>query len=519
MLSHPHAGGFKAASKKEIEQVLKMGVFLMVSLDDQENHELIPLMWVFTYKFDTDGFLYKYKARLVVRGDLQTTKDETYAATLAARTFRALMAIAALFDMEIYQWDAINAFLNARLKDKVYCSPPPGFEHLGNQLQLLRALYGLKQAPNLWYNEFKKALEDMGFHEVPGVNCLYTNDKLIVFFYVDDIVALCMKQNIPELKEFEQRLTRRFEMRSMGELRWFLGIRIERDRSSRKIWLCQDSFIAKICNRFGITPSDRFPETPLPDEVIRPSEEEPELGRSRIYQQMVGSLAYLALIGRPDIAHDHSTMSRFLSNPSTRHVELVRRMLHYLLGTMYHAIELSSANTNAEAWLEEPEFYGASDAAFGDDPATRKSSQGYIFKLFGGTIDWKANLQRSVTRSTTEAELLSLSTAGAELQWWKRLFKGIMLDTQVEPTLYCDNLQTVNLMKKEAPKLDTKLRHVDVHQHWLRQEVQEKRINVQWIRTDLMPADGLTKHLPKQKHRRFMKQLGLVDIRKRIQGF
>src|SRR4051794_5750624 len=118
-------------------------------------------------------------------------------------------------------------------------------------------------------------------------------------------------------------------------------------------------------------------------------------------------------------------------------------MLHYLLGMMYHAIELSSANTNAEAWLEEPEFYGASDAAFGDDLATRKSSQGYIFKLFGGTIDWKANLQRLVTRSTTEAELLSLSTVGAELQWWKRLFKGIRLDTQVEPTLYCDNLQTV----------------------------------------------------------------------------
>ena len=85
-------------------------------------------MWVFSYKLDEDRYLDKYKARLVVRGDLCLSIDQdTYAATLAARVFRALMAIAAYFDLDIYQFDAINAFTNAYLDEDVFVRFPDGF--------------------------------------------------------------------------------------------------------------------------------------------------------------------------------------------------------------------------------------------------------------------------------------------------------------------------------------------------------------------------------------------------------
>ncbi|PZD30029.1 hypothetical protein A1F97_10211 [Pyrenophora tritici-repentis] len=161
----------------------------------------------------------------------------------------------------------------------------------------------------------------------------------------------------------------------------------------------------------------------------------------------------------------------------------------------------------------EPLFYGASDAAFADDLPTRRSSQGYLFMLYGMPIDWKATLQRSVTKSTTEAELLALSTAASELQAWNRLFKHIKLDLEMVPTIYCDNLQTVGVVTKHEDKLFTRLRHVDVHQHWLRQEVADGRISVQWKPTNLMPADGLTKILVRQKHAEFVRQLGLRDVK------
>ena len=120
-------------------------------------------MWVFKYIFDQEGFLVKYKARLCARGDLQTTRQDTYAATLAARIFRALMTIVAVFDLKTRQYDAVNAFANSPIDETTYCRPPDGWQQAGGSpnfsLRLLRALYGLKQSPSLWYRLLSEHLQ------------------------------------------------------------------------------------------------------------------------------------------------------------------------------------------------------------------------------------------------------------------------------------------------------------------------------------------------------------------------
>jgi hypothetical protein len=165
----------------------------------------------------------------------------------------------------------------------------------------------------------------------------------------------------------------------------------------------------------------------------------------------------------------------------------------------------------------DPIFFGASDAAFADDVETRRSSQGYVFQLFGMTVDWKSTLQRTVTKSTTEAELLALSLAGSEMEEWCHLFKGLSLKLNQTPIIWCDNQQTVGIVTKEQDKLSTKLKHVDIHQSWVRQEVEEHRLHVQWRSTNQMPADSMTKMLPRQKHIEFIQQLHLIDIRSKVQ--
>jgi len=105
------------------------------------------------------------------------------------------------------------------------------------------------------------------------------------------------------------------------------------------------------------------------------------------------------------------------------------------------------------------------------------------------------------------------------LYWWKRFFASIQLDPGHEAVVDCDNQQTIGILTKDLLKLTTKLWHVDIHQHWLRQEVQEKRLRINWVPTARMPADGLTKTLPRQKHENFVRQLGLVDIRDRLEDF
>jgi hypothetical protein len=157
-------------------------------------------------------------------------------------------------------------------------------------------------------------------------------------------------------------------------------------------------------------------------------------------------------------------------------------------------------------------FVPSSDASFASDPDTRQSHQGYLFSLYDGPIDWKAGKQRSVTTSSTEAELLALSATAKQSIWWSRAFTAIGYSPGHETRIQCDNAQTIRLVKETSAKLATKLRHVDIHNHWLRQEVQKGVIKLQWSPSAETLADGLTKALPKQKHQLFLQHLNLIKL-------
>lgn len=297
-------------------------------------------------------------------------------------------------------------------------------------------------------------------------------------------------------------------MRNLGELNWFLGVRIIRDWAARKLWLCQDSYLEKIAHRYHL--EDRKPAlTPLStfNDMLTKYDGKASAQDVHLYQQKVGSIQYATSITRPDAARAASKLAEHLLNPSPSHMDAADRVIGYLYGTRSLAIEYSPDGDNCEF---------SSDAAFADTE-DRKSSEGYLFKLFGGAVDWRATKQKTVTTSTTEAELLAISNAARETFWWTRFFRevGLELDSS-KPTILCDNSQTVGLIQKEEPDLKTRLRHVDIHHHWVRQESQNHHIQLQWIPTSQMPADGLTKPLPRQKHTQFVKMLGLTDIKSRI---
>ena len=183
------------------------------------------------------------------------------------------------------------------------------------------------------------------------------------------------------------------------------------------------------------------------------------------------------------------------------HQDAADQAILYLDGTRYYAIEYSASAAGQEIAYTHPKTLEiASDASFGNCATTRRSSEGYLFKLFGGPIDWVSVKQKTVTTSTTEAELLALTHAATEALWWNRLFEDIGFRLDHELVINCDNQQIIRLLTKDLPTLVTKLKHVDIRQHWLREQVADKRINITWISTSHMPADGLTKALPRQKH-------------------
>ena len=97
-------------------------------------------------------------------------------------------------------------------------------------------------------------------------------------------------------------------------------------------------------------------------------------------------------------------------------------------------------------------FICASDAAYADDTAMQQSTEGYLFQLFSRPINWRSTKQKTITMSTTEAELLTLSHASKETLWWKRLFGSLQLDPGHDITISCNNEQTVGLLSKMAPQ-------------------------------------------------------------------
>jgi transposase InsO family protein len=504
--SHRYGPEFKEAARTEYQTLEGRETFQVVP--KTPDIKVIPLTWVFTYKLDTDGYLTKFKARICVRGDLQPRSNkDTYAATLAARIFRTLMAMTAAYDLETHHLDAVNAFVNSQLDETVFCKFPDGFEQPDSCLLLLRALYGLRRSPLLWLQELSTTLKELGLKEVAGEPCLFINDDgVLVFFYVDDIVLLCRSGALPQLHKLRQALMQRYEMRNLGELSWFLGIRVIRDRGQRKLWLCQDSYIRKIATTFHLT-DRKPPATPLAIEELTPNTGRATAQEIYLYQRKIGSLVYATTITRADAARAANKLSEFLTNPSPRHQDAADRAISYLNGTHSLAIEFSASDAPHK-------FTCASDSAFADDPVTRHSTEGCLFQLFGGPIDWRSTKQRTVTTSSTEAELLALSHAAKEVLWWKRLFEAIQFNPGHEIAIKCDNKQTIRLVTAQVPHLVTKLKHIDIQHHWLRQEASKKTIQIEWVPTAEMPADGLTKALPRQKHEIFIKQLGLVDIAK-----
>jgi hypothetical protein len=146
MQAHPHSQAWLKATTEEFNKLLTNGTAQIATIpNDVEWRDVLPLTWVWKYKLDENGYLTKHKARLCVRGDLEKllSTEEAFAATLAARIFRALTAIAAYFDLELQQLDSISAFTNSTLRRKLYVRLPDGFRQAHKCLLLRRALYNI----------------------------------------------------------------------------------------------------------------------------------------------------------------------------------------------------------------------------------------------------------------------------------------------------------------------------------------------------------------------------------------
>ena len=506
---HRYGDQFKEDAQLEIRNLGARNCWEVTPIT-KDTGRLLPLKWVFTYKVDSQGLLQRCRSRIVVRGDLQEedTILSTYAATLAARSFRLAMGIAAKFDLEIDQYDVVNAFINAKREKSsslVYCQLPDGFKEFGKCARVDRALYGLRDSPALWYKDLCRTLTELRLCQCKEDHCIFVDElrKVFLLFFVDDVLIMYHKDDQSQAQDVVQGLKRAYELREMGEAKWFLGIRIMRNRALGTLVLTHETYIEKIAHKFGLATLSS-PSTPLPILELTKNKDQATPLQVKAYQEIVGSILYTGIMIRADVAYAASVLSHHLTNPSAEHMAAANWAIRYLFGSRFLAIRYCRD-------LPDQQLVIASDASFADDIETRRSSQGYTISLFGGLIAWRAARQATVTTSTTEAELRGVSDTAREIIALQRLFGELRLELGESWTILCDNQQTIRLVVGENERITTKLRHVDIQNMWLRQEHQKGLFDISYVPTNEMPADGLTKNLPRFKFERFKALLNFYN--------
>ena len=172
--------------------------------------------------------------------------EEVFAPVARIEAIRLFLAYASFMGFMVYQMDVKSAFLYGTIDEEVYVSQPPGFidpEHPDKVYKVVKALYGLHQAPRAWYETLAKYLLKNGFHRGKIDQTLFIKknkgDILLVQVYVDDIIFGSTKKQM--CKEFEKLMKDQFQMSSMGELTFFLGLQVQ--QNSDGIFISQDKYV------------------------------------------------------------------------------------------------------------------------------------------------------------------------------------------------------------------------------------------------------------------------------------
>lgn len=486
---------------EELMSLAEKGVYEEVELPPGK--KALPSKWVYKIKRDEKGKVERYKSRYVAKGFLQKIDEETtitHAPTSSAITFRILLAMAAENDWEIDQLDVKTAFLNGELEEELYMRPPPGFDKHGRVWRLKRAIYGLRQAASAWHAKLQKALTGADFQISESDPCLYTythqGEQVYVVIHVDDCLVFGGKAGVDCAKAIIMSL---FEVKDGGPVVFFLGMQVIRDRKRRTLWLGQTQYAKDILQRFGMSEC-KARTSPL-DNNFQLTEEGELLDVDQPYSAMVGSLLYLAMQTRPDIAHAVCMMARFVSAPRDQHWAAGKSVLRYLAGTVDLGL----------LYGQTQELTGYTDSDFAGDKIARKSTSGMVFTMNGAAVSWSSKLQTVVATSTCEAEMIAASAAVKEGLYISKVMADIT--GSYNPTLiYGDNQAALALMKNVCAGAQNRTKHFDVALNFARYRVMLGDTVMRYIATGKMVADVMTKQVPGPAFRKHRDALGVRRV-------
>lgn len=487
---------WEEAMNVEINNLINRKVFTLVPRP--VDRKVVSCRWHLKKKFNPDGSIMKYKARLVARGFTQREGidyHETFAPSSRQESLKAFLAVNGNRDWEVIQLDVVGAFLYGELDKEVYLAQPEGFvdpifpDHVW---KLNQSLYGLKQSARQWYHCLTDQLKTIGFVAAqadPSMYILKHNEVITatIIVHVDDILLAGTQSSITTV---EKLLKDRFKLTRNEDVSNFLSFDISRDRKMKTFTLNQAGYVHDLVEQHCLE-NARPVYTPCDDE-FRNLRKNEDLSHTthHPYCSLVGALLWLSNGTRPDITFAVNRLSSFMSSPTDVHWKGAQRVLIYVRDTADYSITVGGNNLVLS---------GHSDSDWAEQREDRRSTTGFVFCLGPNPVSWKSRRQPTIALSSTEAKYMALTDASREAIWWRSLLQEIAtVDLTSSTIIHYDNKGAGELALN--PCHHARSKHIDVKHHFIRECIANSIVRLVQVPTLSMIADILTKPLKKIKH-------------------
>jgi len=325
---------------------------------------------------------------------------------------------------------------------------------------------------------------------------------VIIVIYVDDLIITGNNDaNIFDLKKL---LKQKFEMKDLGELRYFLDIEVI--QSPKGIWLLQRQYALNKLTEYGMTGCKSI-LIPLEQNVKLSADEGDLVEDTTMYKRIMGNLIYMT-ITRPDLSYEVGVVSQFMQTPQKPHLDAVRHILRYIKHTLQCGIFYEAKN--------QLQVHGYTNANWVGNVSDRRSTSGFMFSFGSGAISWSSKKQPTVALSSTEVEYKSAAIVVCEVVWLQKLLLDLGQSVDALVVIYCDNISSILLANN--PIYHVKTKHIEVHYHFIRKKILAKKINLIHVNTENQVANIFIKALGINKLRKFRKMFGVLKVNLSLRG-
>jgi hypothetical protein len=453
----PDREKWEEAFKMEYGAIMKTGTFVCITPDAKlkmdngtlKVHKTRPIL---TVKRNDTGEIARYKVRLVVQGYSMregVDYEETFSPCARLISVRSMIGLATNMKWDVFHSDVPNAYLNGKCPRLVLVRLPlmwnevMGYEigKNGDAVIMANSLYGAPDAGRNWNRTFTSVFIQEGYQQCVKEPCIFTKGifpNIAIFtIWVDDSFAT--GGDTKEIERMHNVLRDRFNVKVLGRVSFALGIAFK--WSDEGVHMNQTAYIERIIQKYNL--QDARPSSiPLHKDLKLTSKDcpsDPVVKKEmslKPYRSAIGSLLYVALGTRPDIAYAVCALARFSHNPGEIHWTAVKNVIRYLSYTKDRSLHFCYPKSNMDCDSLVP--HGWSDASHNDHDDGR-STLGFVICIGNCPISWKSKVSSVCPQSAFESEWLALHSATRELSWLRDIYTHIFGGITIPSILRTDN--------------------------------------------------------------------------------